>query len=143
MSVCLKEARRLNSPNQSQTRSVPQLIINGSDVLYLTADTVDLSFNDLKADGFKTDTAISGHAGGIKERELEKWQAEEEFSPTMTLGKQTRWDQFETNERLFGVETDFHEDDYTTKLDRSDPSFKEKEANALRLAKEIESVSVL
>jgi PAB1-binding protein PBP1 len=59
----------------------------------------------------------------------------------MSLGKQTRWDQFETNERLFGVNTDFNEEDYTTKLDRSDPSFKAKEAMAIKLAKEIESTT--
>jgi hypothetical protein len=63
MSICLKEVRRLNPPNQSQTRIVPQLIIDGDDVLYLNADEVDLEFNDVKSDGFKTDTAISGHSG--------------------------------------------------------------------------------
>lgn len=141
MSICLKETRRLNPPNQSQTRIVPLLVIDGDDVLYLTADEVDLEFNDVKSDGFKTDTAISGHSGEVKERELEKWQGDEAFSPNMTLGKQTRWDQFETNERLFGVDTDFNEEDYTTKLDRSDPSFKEKEAKAIKLAREIESAT--
>lgn len=143
MSLCLKEVRRLNPPNHMQARIVPQLVIDGDDVLYVTADEVDLEFDDVKSDGFKTDTAISGHSGEIKERELEKWQAEEAFSPNMTLGKQTRWDQFETNERLFGVDTDFNEEDYTTKLDRSDPSFKEKEAKAIKLAREIETVIIL
>ncbi len=47
----------------------------------------------------------------------------------------------ETNERLFGVGTDFNEEDYTTKLDRSDPSFKDKEAKAIKIAREIESVT--
>ena len=64
MSVCLKEVRRLNPPDQAQTRIVPQLIIDGDDVLYLCADEVDLEFNDVKSDEFKTDTAISGNISG-------------------------------------------------------------------------------
>ena len=56
------------------------------------------------------------------------------------MSKKTHWDQFETNQRLFGVSTDFNEEDYTTKLDKSDPKFKEREAKAIRLAKEIEQV---
>lgn len=48
------------------------------------------------------------------------------------------WDQFATNERLFGVDTDFDEEIYTTALDKSDPDFKRKEAAAKRMADEIE-----
>jgi hypothetical protein len=49
------------------------------------------------------------------------------------------WDQFETNERLYGVRSDFNEDDYTIPIDRSDPSYRERAAKADRIAREIES----
>lgn len=47
------------------------------------------------------------------------------------------WDQFETNAALFGVTSTFDEELYTTKLDRG-PMMKEREKEALRLAREIE-----
>ena len=52
----------------------------------------------------------------------------------------TSWDQFATNEKLFGVKTDFDENIYTTKLDRSGPNFKEREREAQRIANEIQGV---
>ena len=51
------------------------------------------------------------------------------------------WDQFVMNEKLFGVETSFDEEVYTTKLDRSGPDFKEREREAQRIANEIMGVS--
>ncbi|OAV90592.1 hypothetical protein PTTG_05048 [Puccinia triticina 1-1 BBBD Race 1] len=47
------------------------------------------------------------------------------------------WDQFEANEKLFGTRTDFDEEIYTTKLDRSGKDFKERERKAEALAREI------
>jgi PAB1-binding protein PBP1 len=47
-----------------------------------------------------------------------------------------KWDQFEVNQRQFGVETTFDEDLYTTKLDRNNAGISEKDA--ARIAKEIE-----
>ncbi|KAJ1964870.1 poly(A)-binding protein binding protein [Dispira parvispora] len=47
------------------------------------------------------------------------------------------WDQFAANERLFGLKTNFNEEIYTTKLDRSHPNYKKQEAEAERIAKEI------
>lgn len=48
------------------------------------------------------------------------------------------WDQFEVNERLFGTASTYDENLYTTKIDRSDPAYKRKEAEAARIAREIE-----
>lgn len=48
------------------------------------------------------------------------------------------WDQFETNSRLFGTRSTFDEDLYTTKIDRSAPSYRERERQAAKLAREIE-----
>lgn len=47
------------------------------------------------------------------------------------------WDQFETNEVLFGVKSTFNEELYTTKLERG-PQTRELEKQALRIAREIE-----
>ncbi|KAL7423444.1 Farnesyl pyrophosphate synthetase [Cryptotrichosporon argae] len=49
------------------------------------------------------------------------------------------WDQFETNERLFGAKTDYEDELYTTKLDRSAPDYRRREREADRLAGEIMS----
>lgn len=107
---------------------------------------------------FQTDADISGNRGG--ERELKPWAAPEtDAGPgangaesarnsdprdTITFGgpmNSTPWDQFETNERLFGAKTDYDEELYTTKLDRSTTGYKRREREADRLAQEIMSVS--
>lgn len=49
------------------------------------------------------------------------------------------WDQFAENERLFGLKSNFDENIYTTKLDKSHPLYQQREAQAARIAKEIES----
>lgn len=51
------------------------------------------------------------------------------------------WDQFEANEKLFGTRTDFDEEIYTTKLDRTGKDFKERERKAEALAREIMAAS--
>lgn len=51
----------------------------------------------------------------------------------------TGWDQFETNARLFGATSSYDENLYTTRIDRNDPSYKRKEAEAARIAREIET----
>lgn len=48
-----------------------------------------------------------------------------------------KWDQFETNEALFGVKTTFDEELYTTKLLRG-PETRDLEREAMRIAREIE-----
>jgi PAB1-binding protein PBP1 len=49
----------------------------------------------------------------------------------------TTWDQFAANEELFGVTTNFDEDVYTTKIDRSAADYKERERKAQKIANEI------
>ncbi|KAJ3260317.1 hypothetical protein HK103_000952 [Boothiomyces macroporosus] len=53
-------------------------------------------------------------------------------------GRSEPWDQFAVNEQKFGVSTDFNEDIYTTVLDKSGHDFKKREAEAARIAREIE-----
>ncbi|GMF69071.1 unnamed protein product [Aspergillus oryzae] len=52
------------------------------------------------------------------------------------------WDQFEANARLFGATSSYDENLYTTRIDRSDPTYKQKEAEAARIAREIETTDV-
>lgn len=96
---------------------------------------------------FKTDTDISGKLE-IKERELHRWNPEAHVSEGELLGsleEQTStvdgsWDQFAANEKLFGLTTDFDEELYTTRLDRSAPDYKERERWAIEKANEIQKV---
>ncbi|KAF8071968.1 hypothetical protein FPV67DRAFT_1483313 [Lyophyllum atratum] len=90
---------------------------------------------------FRTDTDISQRKGGGRERELQQWSAGADALSTDddTFGplNNTSWDQFAVNEKLFGVKTNFDENLYTTKLDRSAADFKERERHAQRIANEI------
>jgi hypothetical protein len=52
----------------------------------------------------------------IRERNLQKWEPSE-LEPDMSLestGSSTEWDQFSTNERLFGIQSNYDENLYTT-----------------------------
>lgn len=48
------------------------------------------------------------------------------------------WDQFATNERLFGLKSDYDENIYTTTIDKNHPQYRERMAAAERKAREIE-----
>ncbi|KAH1055076.1 hypothetical protein J1N35_033141 [Gossypium stocksii] len=83
----------------------------------------------------------SRHVG--LERELEPWVPDEDYPQCPELenifsGSWNRnWDQFETNQKLFGVKSTFNEELYTTKLERG-PQMRELEKEAMRIAREIE-----
>jgi PAB1-binding protein PBP1 len=53
------------------------------------------------------------------------------------------WDQFETNERLYGVKTNYDESFYTTTIDKSHPDYKKRVAEADRIAREIEGTTAM
>jgi PAB1-binding protein PBP1 len=89
---------------------------------------------------FRTDTDISQKKGLVRERELQAWQPDAPNVPqdeTFGATGNITWDQFAVNEKLFGVKTNFDEEAYTTKLDRSAPDYKERERKAQRIANEI------
>ncbi|THV07420.1 hypothetical protein K435DRAFT_772738 [Dendrothele bispora CBS 962.96] len=101
-------------------------------------------------DTFHTDTEISQKKLGGQVRELQAWQAPSDaplpaMSPfakgdEVTFGSSSGnipWDQFDANEKMFGIEATFDEDLYTTKLDRNAPDYKEKERKAQKMANEI------
>lgn len=48
------------------------------------------------------------------------------------------WDQFAANEKLFGLQTDYDENMYTTAIDKNHPQYKERMAAADKKAREIE-----
>ena len=100
-------------------------------------------------DTFKTDVDISA-SNNLPDRALKRWGDEDPNADddshlninSATFGDTSKgaWDQFATNERLFGAKTDYNEELYTTKLDRSKDGFKEREKRAAALAQEIQSV---
>ncbi|XP_077216066.1 polyadenylate-binding protein-interacting protein 4-like isoform X2 [Tasmannia lanceolata] len=126
------------------------LIIPPKELVQVIAKDVPIS-----ADGF-----ANGHAGEKRqeimidsfisqshhveaERELGRWTPDKDDPQCPELenifdGTWNRnWDQFETNEALFGVKSTFDEELYTTKLERG-PQMRELEKEASRIAKEIE-----
>ncbi|KAF2651361.1 hypothetical protein K491DRAFT_607077 [Lophiostoma macrostomum CBS 122681] len=95
--------------------------------------------------GFRTDTDISGNAA-LRERNLQKWEPSADTNVNMSLedtGRSSKWDQFSTNEQLFGVKSNYDESYYTTTIDRSNPQYAERAARAEKIAREIESSSAL
>jgi LsmAD domain len=92
--------------------------------------------------GFRTDADISrGVDRG--ERPLQPWipDAAEDVDLSLDSAGSAGWDQFEANNRLFGTSSTFDEHLYTTKIDRSAPSYRERERQAAKLAKEIEGTT--
>lgn len=102
---------------------------------------------------FAIDAQISGSAnrGSLQPRPLKPWVDEAtDAVPGACVrleddpGFNKKWDQFEMNKMLFGISPSVGvEEQYTLPIDRTAPDFKEREANATRIARKIESVSVL
>lgn len=94
------------------------------------------------AGSFLTDTQISSkEANSGRTRELQRWDAgAESAAADMSLGdpNDRSWDQFAANERLYGVQSTYDENMYTTAIDRNTPEFRRKQAEADRIAREIE-----
>ncbi|KAH8693276.1 putative PAB1 binding protein [Talaromyces proteolyticus] len=90
--------------------------------------------------GFRTDTDISGSLA-MRERNLQRWEPSS-TDPSVDMHLESAqtgdWDQFEVNARLFGATTSYDENLYTTRINRNDPSYRRREAEAARIAREIE-----
>ncbi|QSL66027.1 hypothetical protein MERGE_003164 [Pneumocystis wakefieldiae] len=134
--------------NGVHSRVIDELIILPRDLLGIRVEHVDFAEVSQAEQKFQTDAEISGKTE-FKERELHKWEPStgdvNEFGPleelTQTVSNGEVWDQFEANEKLFGVKSEFDEDLYTTKVDKSHPSYKQREADAARIAQEIQQSS--
>ena len=92
---------------------------------------------------FKTDTDISG-GSTVRERNLQKWESSADVPPDSSLnlslesGSNTQpWDQFAANQRLFGLQSNYDEHFYTTKIDKSHPEYEKRVADAERREREI------
>ncbi|KAL5700539.1 Polyadenylate-binding protein-interacting protein 3 [Ranunculus cassubicifolius] len=126
------------------------MIISAKELVQVIAKDVAVTGNELinglqseKRQEIMIDSYIS-HSGFVDpERELGRWAPGEDDPQCPELenifdGTWNRhWDQFETNAVLFGVQSTFDEELYTTKLERG-PQMRDIEREALRIAKEIE-----
>ena len=91
--------------------------------------------------GFRTDTDISGNVA-MPERDLQRWEPSNSADTSLSLENSSgAWDQFQVNEQRFGLKSDYNEEIYTTRLDRSRPDYRQREAEARRIAQKIEGSS--
>ncbi|KAK9322251.1 hypothetical protein V1517DRAFT_338976 [Lipomyces orientalis] len=145
--VALRFARQIAAPpgeeldDDAKETVVSTLLIQPKDLLDLKILEVNLT----EQNGFRTDTDISRNSSSEhKQRELQPWKPDESI-PMESLddfeSSAGTWDQFAVNEQLFGVQSTFDENIYTTRLDKSHPQYKERAAAAERIAREIESSS--
>lgn len=110
----------------------------------VTRDELSQEFQHEKLQELMLDSNISQSRHVEVERELEPWIPDETDPRCPELENifddpwnKRGWNQFETNETLFGVKSTFDEELYTTKLERG-PRMDELEKKALRIAREIE-----
>ncbi|KAK7294408.1 hypothetical protein RJT34_17297 [Clitoria ternatea] len=127
------------------------LIIPANDLVQVVAKDVavsrdglcDESHYDMHHQEIMVDSVISQSRHVEIGRELQRWVPDEddpqcpELENTFDGHWNRGWDQFETNEMLFGVKSTFDEELYTTKLEKG-PQMRELEKQALRIAREIE-----
>ncbi|OCB84689.1 hypothetical protein A7U60_g8209 [Sanghuangporus baumii] len=151
-SLTLKNAKDLSAPNAPPKET---LKIPASTVLSFSPGSSGTGTMSKVHDSFRTDAEISRTGSAKRERELQAWQPDSSdipsnpagngidnshvddvtFGPGASSGGQ--WDQFAVNERLFGVRTNFDEEEYTTRLDRNAKDYKERERRAEQIAAEI------
>ncbi|KAF1882547.1 hypothetical protein Lal_00002725 [Lupinus albus] len=126
------------------------LIIPAKELVQVIAKGVAVTRDDLPSESYHdmhqeimVDSLISQSRHVDLGRELKPWVPDEDDPQCPELenifgGHWNReWDQFETNETLFGVKSTFNEEIYTTKLEKG-PQTRELERQALRIAREIE-----
>jgi hypothetical protein len=149
--LTLKDVKEISTPGASLK---DQVFIASTNIDSWSSGPADAKVPN--GDTFRTDSDISQKATPRRERDLQAWQSTSDPSSLppgapasstqfgvvddLTFGpgsNNTSWDQFAANEKLFGVKTNFDEDVYTTKLDRSAADFKERERKAQRIANEI------
>ncbi|GMF24203.1 unnamed protein product [Phytophthora lilii] len=161
-SVVLKNAKRLSAGSDAKPfEDGSTVIFRRHQLAHLVADGT-VNYTDgvfasagVAAAGFRTDTEISGQKGEhLYGRELEA--ASSWLDPALDTGAledsapngrrhgknqgKAGWNQFEANEKLFGVVSTYDENIYTTKLDKTKISTEQSRA-AERLAQEIERQS--
>lgn len=160
VSLALRQAQLVDQPD-SPLR--PSLLIQAKDLHELEASDINLEASSLRAADrsadFKTDTEVTGSSLDRKEKQLQAWGAagdelelgglslDDERGAQLGAssgrgGGAGGWDQFAANERITGARTDYHEEIYTTKLDRSGADYRARELRAAQLEREILKVSL-
>lgn len=150
VNLALRQAQLVDDPSAPLR---PSLLIQAKDLQELSAVDISLDSRPSERDAFKTDTEVTGLASDRREKELQAWGAGtglggdggiEDSLGGLSLDDEQRgqgggkaWDQFATNERLYGTRTDYHEELYTTKLDRSGADYRQREQRAAQLEREI------
>lgn len=131
------------------------MVLSSNDLLELKAVDINLenkSVLERKGDSFKTDVEVTGLGSANREKKLQAWGGGGGIEDGGSLGdsglggnnqRNSNWDQFATQERMFGTRSDYHEEIYTTKLDRSGTDYRLREQRAAQLEKEILKVSNL
>ncbi|GAB0093013.1 hypothetical protein DMENIID0001_080650 [Sergentomyia squamirostris] len=137
--------------NFNASTVVDILIFKPTDIVSILAKDVDLDY--ATRDYFQTDSAISSRCNGSsrEDKELEPWDpssgtlnGEQEFLLELD-GNANGWDandMFHKNETMYGVQSTFDQSlaGYTIQIQKKDTQdFKDAEAKAEEIAKEIES----
>ncbi|KAG0454508.1 hypothetical protein HPP92_023800 [Vanilla planifolia] len=155
--IVLKMAQLIKDGSTREQKSIPEtlkrpqtIIIPAREFVQIIAKNVPLSSDEFsnsnardRRKDFMIDSVISRSNIVDVERELERWTPDVDDPECPELDNifdgtwNRNWDQFETNETLFGVKSTFNEEFYTTKLDRG-PQTRDREREASRIAREIE-----
>lgn len=124
--------------------------INYEDLIEFELENIDLfNTNHLSKNStsFKTDKDISISRNNTPRQEIEKWVPDQSITSGISLDSLTlndddhKWDQFATNEKKFGIVSEFDEHLYTTKINKNDPNYAKNLEKATKLAAEIEGQS--
>lgn len=153
LALAEKIATAPGDEQENEVKMFDKLVFQSKDIVDIEIESPDLSLDSTtnetastsSGSKFKTDTAISGQEGAIRERKLQRWEDSGDANAALTLEESTdtgrSWDQFAENERKFGVQSTYDEHYYTTAINRDAPDFDERERRAARLASEIENSS--
>ncbi|TYJ13523.1 hypothetical protein E1A91_A10G057700v1, partial [Gossypium mustelinum] len=144
--IILKMARLIKDGTLQGDRAIMEFVSKAPSKIFIIPDEelVQVMAKDVaheKHQEILIDSAISQSPQHEGEREFQDvilLQVWEIFFSGFSVGvNQGNWDQFETNQKLFGVKSTFNEELYTTKLERG-PHMREFEREAMRIAREIE-----
>jgi len=140
--ILLKMAQPKNHRKRDIVQGLrPKMVLKMTDVVFI--QVIGSKFQKRAQQNFKTDTQISGAWRG-RNRKLQMWKPDKgDEETTLEFGSLSKnWDQFAANEKLTGKKgSSFDINEYSSTLDKNSKFYRENEAEAARLAAEIESKS--
>ncbi|MCJ1435475.1 hypothetical protein MMC27_004848 [Xylographa pallens] len=116
------------------------MVFNAGDIADISIENVPTTASNSQngaGQGFRIDSDISANFAP-RERNLQRWEAPSSTDVDMSLESSGEWDQFKANEERFGLKSDFNEEMYTTRIDRSGPMYRLREIEAERKVREIQ-----